>query len=143
MNHDGYFFSQTFLQCTQMGSFSMFSNQLVYFIFTKRSENLDVPRRIIITYIEPELIKFIRRCISCIEPHITRFCFTKLSSICFSYKRTGQRISLTTICTTNQFSPRSNVTPLIGATHLQLTTFGFIQMKKIIPLQQLISKFSE
>ena len=61
----------------------MFSNQLVYFIFTKRSENLDVPRRIIITYIEPELIKFIGDVYRASSHTLPDSVFTKLSSHLF------------------------------------------------------------
>ena len=64
--------------------------------------------------------------------------FTKLTTISLCNQRASQCEHLSPIGTADQFGTGSDVSPLVGTTHLELTPLCFIQMKKIISLKQLV-----
>ena len=118
MNHHRNLFSQAFLQHAQMRCCLMFGYQSIYLVFRQRSKDFDIAFRIRVAYIQPELVEFIRRSISRIEPYIARFRLTEFTTIGFRNQRASQCISLSPIGAADQLGAGSNIAPLVGTTHL-------------------------
>src|SRR5574344_2366011 len=104
----------------------MLFNKSINLVFSYRSEDLYIFCCILITYIQPELIELVWRCIFRVKPYITRLSFAKFATISFSNQRACQCKSLTTYCTTDKFSSGSYVTPLVRATHLKLPSLCLV-----------------
>ena len=121
----------------------MFGNQCFNFFFFDRSEDFDITLGIGVAYIQPELIELVRWSIARVQPDISGFCFTKLTAVSFCNQRASQCEHLSPIGTADQFGTGSNVSPLVGTTHLKLTALCFIQMKEVISLKQLISELGK
>ena len=134
MNHHSDFFCQTFLQRTKMSGSSLFFFQGSDLFFAQVCEDFDISCCIGITYIQ-ELVKFIRRSVTTVQPYVTRFSLTELTTVGFRDQRTGKGKCFTTRFTADQFRSGSDVTPLVGTTHLQAATFVLIQEQKVVPLQ--------
>src|SRR5699024_5411276 len=143
MNHHSHLFSQAFLEDTQVRSRLMFRNQSLNLLLLDRSKYFDIAFSVGITDIQPELIELVRRSITRVQPDIARFRFTELAAVSFRYQRASQCKNLSPVRTANQFRPGSDIPPLVGTAHLELATLSFIQMKKIISLEQLVRKLGK
>src|SRR5574344_304037 len=104
----------------------MFFPKSINLLFSYRSEYLDIFCCILITYIQPELVELVWRCIFGVKPYITRLSFAKFTTISFSNQRASKCKSLATYSTTDKFSSGSYVTPLVRATHLKLTSLCLV-----------------
>jgi hypothetical protein len=89
------------------------------------------------------LIKFIGRCSLRVKPDIPTFAFSEFCSISFCDKACGQSIGITICFSSDQFRSGHDVSPLVGAAHLKLAVFVFIQPVEIISLHQLIGELSK
>ena len=84
MHHYRNFLCQPFLYRPQMWCSMLFFDKGVYFLFAESCEYFDITFGIGIAYIQPELVKFVWRCIAWVEPHVSGFCFSEFPSIGFS-----------------------------------------------------------
>ena len=141
MDQASNFFCQGFLQFPEVRSFPMFSDQSIDPSGRQDGEDFDITCGIFIGGIQPELIKFIRGSTFRIQPNISRFGFPEFFSIALGHQRPGQAIGVEPFFTTDQFASGSNISPLVGTSHLQHTTVVFTQMKEIVSLHQLIGEF--
>ena len=141
MNHDRHFLCQTFLQRTEMRCFFLFFDQGINFFLGQIGKDLDIFGSIGIAHVQPELVEFIRRCITAIQPNVARLSFAELASVGFRNQRAGQSKSLTTQLTADQLRTGRDVTPLVGSSHLQAAAFVFIQIHIIVSLKQLVREF--
>ena len=126
-----------------MWSLAVSCDQRFNRLFIEHRKDLDVTFCIFIADIQPELIEFIGRGITWIEPNVSRFSFAEFGTVSLFDQRTGQTISLSTQFTTDQFSTSGNISPLIRTTHLQFTVFVLIEMQEVGSLNQLIGKFGK
>ena len=124
-----------------MRGFGMPGNQGFDFFLPEHGKNLQVLFRIVIRYIEPELIELVWGGPDGIKPHIPLLGLPELPPILFGDQRTGKGKGLTPFDPADQFRPRDNVAPLVGSPHLQLTVILPVKDQKIIPLDHLIGKF--
>ena len=143
MNHDSQFLCQTLLQHTHTWILILLCNERIDFLFLQRSENLDVTLCILVAGIHPELVEYVWRCIVAVEPDVTLLSFAKLGAVCLRNQRTSQCKTLVAIDAANQFRTRSDITPLICSSQLQLAVLMLIEIEEIVALQQLVSKFCE
>ena len=99
-------------------------------------EYLDIFLRILIAYIQPELVESIRSGAISVQPNVAVFCFTKLLTIGFGNQRTGQAESLliTSQGTAYQFGTCCHVAPLIVTTQLQFDAMFLVKIKEVITL---------
>ena len=121
----------------------MFGNQCFNFFFLDGGEDFNITFGIGVAYVQPELIELVWWSIARVQPDISGFCFTKLTTISLCNQRASQCEHLSPIGTADQFGTGSDVSPLVRTTHLELTPLCFIQMKKIISLKQLVSELSK
>jgi hypothetical protein len=89
------------------------------------------------------LVEYIWRCFIAIQPDVSAFGFTKLTTICFFQQRTGKGKSLTLGFAANKLCTRNDITPLVTPTELQFYSLCSIQVKEVITLDQLVGKFGK
>ena len=126
-----------------MGSSILFSHKPVNLLLRKRSENLDISLGIGIRNIQPELVEFVWRSVTTVEPDIPRLCLAELTSVGLRNQRASEGKNLATVRAADQFGTRSDVPPLVGAAHLDFTVLMFVKIQEIVALKQLIGKFRE
>ena len=121
MNHHGDLLGKPFLKKSFMRSFVMLRNDIFNLLLTQNGKDFNIFSRIFIRNIKPELVKLVRGSFFRIEPYISRFCFTKFSSIRFCYQRAGKGIGFTSCFSADKLCTSYNIPPLIRTTHLKLT----------------------
>ena len=143
MNHDSHFLGQALLKDAQMGSSLVLGRQSINLLLGQCSEYLYVAFGILVAHVQPELVELIWRSVARVEPDVSGLCLAELATVGLRNQRAGQCKYLPAVRTANQFGTGGDVTPLVAATHLELAAFGFIQMKEVVPLQQLVGEFRE
>jgi hypothetical protein len=143
MHKAGNSFGEPFLKFSLVGRFVVFFNKRFNFVARYQCKYFDVFFGIGIRSIEPELVKSVWACTFGIELDVARFGFSEFSAVGFGNKRTGQCKSFTACFSANEFCSGGDISPLVGAAHLQFTTMRLIQMEEIVALHQLIGKFSK
>ena len=116
-------------------------DQSIDFILGKIGKDLDIFGSISITHVQPELVEFVRRSVTAIQPDIARFSLAELASVGFRNQRTGQSKSLAAQLTADQLRTGRDIPPLVGSSHLQPATFVLIQIHIIVSLKQLVREF--
>ena len=81
VNHNSHFFRQTFLQRTQMRSGLLLRLQSGDLFLAQVREDLDILGGVSVAYVQPKLIEFIRRSIATIQPDITGFRLSELTTV--------------------------------------------------------------
>lgn len=95
-----------------MRCFFLFFDQGINFFLGQIGKDLDIFGSIGIAHVQPELVEFIRRCITAIQPNVARLSLAELASVGFRNQRAGQSKSLTTQLTADQLRTGRDVTPL-------------------------------
>ena len=121
----------------------MLRDKPIYLLSLQRGEDLDIALRIIITYVEPELIELIRRGIFAVEPDITALGLSELAAVGFGDEGASQRKSIATAHLLDEFSTRCDIAPLVGAAHLEFAVLVLVQIYIVVALEQLIGELGE
>ena len=93
----------------------MLGTQSLYFFFGERCEDFDVAFGILVAYVQPELIKFVRGGVTSIQPYVARFGFPEFRSVGFGHERAGEGEYFPTVRAAYKFRSGSDITPLIGS----------------------------
>ena len=80
MNHAGNILGKTLLHQTQMGSGVMLGNKGLTLVLLYIGEYLYVTLGILVTYIQPELVELVGRCVLGVEPYVSVVMFPHWSA---------------------------------------------------------------
>src|SRR5690606_31512062 len=108
--------------------------------FCEHGENLDPIFGIFIRSIQPNLVKFERRCLLGTYTDSARLGLAKLLTIGFFDEFRGQRKCSALISPTYHLRSRPAIPPSPRATHLDFTLVIFPKVIEIISLNQLVCK---
>ena len=143
MHHYRHFLSETLLEHTATRICILLSDDGFNLFLLQRSEDLDVALRILVWYVEPELVELVRRSAIAVEPHVATFRLTKLATVALGDKRTGEGKALVAVHAANEFRTCGDVTPLICTTQLELAVLVLVEVVEIVALQELVGELRE
>ena len=111
--HCGNLFGKTFLQGTSAGVCCLLVYEGFDFFLSQFGEYLYVFFRVSVRNIEPELVEFVRACVSWVKPHISAFGLSEFSAVGLCYQRTCEGICLAGEGAAYKFGAGCYVAPLV------------------------------
>ena len=121
----------------------MLCNGCVNHLLREHCKYLNIFLRILVAYIQPELIEGVRRCVICIQPDISLLCLATLLAVCLGYERAGKSVGLAAQLPADKLGAGSNITPLVAAAHLKFAVHLLIKMEEIISLHKLVGELGK
>ena len=143
MYHDGHLFGQTALQLATTRVFAVTCDDVVDLILLQAGEDLDVAFSILVSYVEPELVEAVGRCVTLVEPDVALLGLAELAAVALGDEGAGEGVCLAAAHSPDELSAGGDVAPLVGTAHLQLAALVRVQVVEVVALEQLVGEFGE
>ena len=118
----------------------MLSDSGFYLLLRQHSEYLDIPVRILIADIQPELVESVRACQLCAQPYVSLFGLAELGAVRLLYKRAGHCKGLFPKNPADELASGGDIAPLVASAKLQNAALVLIQPKEVVALKELVAE---
>ena len=121
----------------------MLCNGFLYLLAAEHGEDLYIPCRILVGYVQPELVELVRACPFRIEPDVAFLGLAEFASVGLCDKRAGECEGLFPELSADQLRSGGDVSPLVAASHLERAALVLVEPEVVIPLQKLVCELRE
>ena len=144
MDHCGKLLGEKLLERPAARILTVLLDGVVDGLLVKKGEYLDVSFRVLVAYVQPELVELVRGGLLRIEPDVALLRLSELCSVGLAdeWAGEGERVGLAEH-PADELSAGGDVAPLVASAKLETAALVLVEPEIVVALEQLVAELGE